>query len=229
MHRSRFSVLLCLGVATTLLLAGCTASSQQPDPGAQAPQSGQTNSPEELRQALQEFSEGRSNARILDDGQLRESIPSAEAWVKGLEVNPAECGLALTAPLGEQLEHAAMAALQLDDAFITLASYADAGQVAESFNAEEQRSERCSRYTVLQGGHHVAFHMARQPLATNAEQSTAHVLTSSDGGAANQQILVKAAAANLMITINQPLNPATQTEQLKELSGEVNRLLDLLD
>ncbi|MCW4465247.1 hypothetical protein OK351_06995 [Glutamicibacter sp. MNS18] len=226
MNTTRCTTLVAFFVSIGLLLVGCSPATDIPE--VQGTEPGQAHSPEELQQALEEFAEGRSGARILSDHQLRDSIPAAEAWLSELEVNPEECGLSLTSSLGQQLEHASMAALQLGDSFITLASYPDAGQLAASFEAEEQRSERCARYTVLRDGQHVAFHLAAQGLQTEARKSAAHVLTSSDGSAASQQVMVKAANGNVMITINQPLDKESRSEQFASLSEQVNDLLEVL-
>lgn len=230
MGKKRLTVLAPILAGVALLLSSCSGTPvSSPASSAQNIKAEREYSPEDLVRVLEQFAQGFPESNVLSDQQLRDSIPDAEAWLKELEVSPEECGLSITAPLGEQLEHATMAALQIEDSFITLAAYSDATLLAQSFEAEEQRNERCSRYTVLKGGQRVAFHMAEQELPTEAQKSAAHVLTSSDGTVASQQVMLKAADENLMMTISQPLHKESQSEQFAELAGQVNELFAALD
>lgn len=226
MGRARRSIVACLISLGVLALAACSGVEGTGQSGSVP--AGQAHGTDELQAVLRKFGESRENAKVISDQQLRDSIPAAQAWLQELEVNPEECGLTITGPLSEQLEHASMSALQLDASFITLASYEDAAQVAQNFADQEQRNERCARYTVLKDGRHVAFHMARQPVQTEAGKTAAHVLTSSDGATASQQLMIQAADGNIMITINQPLQKDNQSGQLAELAGQVDQLLELI-
>lgn len=230
MRGYRTKVLLSVLSATVLLLAGCSVAEPSVEQSTELEASTVSeHTAEELVRVLEVQATQHPNSQVLSDQQLRESIPAAEAWLQELEVNPEECGLTLSAPVAEQLEHAVMAALQMEDSLITLASYEDAKQLAENFDAGSERTERCSRYTVLNGSQRVAFHMAAQEVSTEAERTVAHVLTSSDGAASEQQLLLKVADGNVMITINQPLQNNAKDDQFQSLSQQVNELLAALD
>lgn len=230
MTKGRFGALGAAVMIGALLLGGCSSAAPAPAPSTeQTEDAGQVPTAAELTAVLEQFALDYPGSQVLSDQQLRDSIPAAEAWLQEVEVSPEECGLVMSAPLKEQLSQAAMAALQLEDSFITLAGYTDAEQLAQNFDAELERNERCSRYTVLNDGRRIAFHTALQELPTQARRTMAHVLTSSDGKASDQQIMVKVAHRNVMMTINQPLQNNAQAEQFESLSEQVNELLAALE
>jgi len=216
-------------VLLAAVLSGCTPS---PPSGAGAPAAeagpATDHTPEELHQALEHLAEGTEDAVILDDEELRQTIPAAQAWLEGVEVTPAECGPTLTVPLNDQLASATMAALRIGQGIIAVAAFRDTATLQEQLAKDEQLSDRCTRYTVLHDRRRVAYHLAQQQVHNEAEYSRAHLLTSSDGSEAAQQIVVRAAQDNVMVTISQPLDKATTAEQLASAAQQADDLLKLL-
>ncbi|GEM_PF-1411357 len=227
LRRGRRFTVLPLMVALSATMAGCSAEpTDAAEGGSQA--AAIERSASQMHDALNEFSQGAKDAHLIDDEELRRTIPAAQSWLKDIKVNPAECGPIMDIPLAEQLAGATMALLETDEGTVAAAAFKDTQTLNDQLAKDDELSSKCTRYTVLRGDKHVAYHLAKQPVSSGAEYSCAHLLTSSDGSAAMQQMVVRAAHGNLMVTISQPLDRKNQAQQLEQASEDADRVLELV-
>lgn len=214
---------LCLA---GLLLGGCSAPSGQTE---EIPGNAVQVNTDELENHLKEFVKDDSNAKVISDAQLRKSIPEAQAWIEGLSVSPSKCGVTFAAPVTEQLAKSKMAAVQFEDRYLTVAIYQDVQALKNQWESEAKASGECARYSVTIDGKTRAYHLAKQPMSTNAELNDAYVVTSSDGSKTQQQLVVRAARGNVMVGFQQQTSANQTQEQLQRASERINALFAELE
>ncbi|MFJ2619023.1 hypothetical protein [Glutamicibacter sp. NPDC087344] len=211
----------------TLLLAACSS----PTPGTTDDSLGPaiSRNAQELEDALNTFAGSHSGASVINDGQLRSTIPQAQQWLEDVEVNPSKCGITFAAPISEQLQNSVMGAVQLGDQLITVAVYPDSATLKSHWDTQASASTDCSRYSVKVDGESRAYHLAKQPVQSNAKLTEGYVVTESDGNKTSQQLIVRAATANILLGIQQETSGSTTATQLASATETVNQLIDQLD
>lgn len=184
---------------------------------------------QQLEEVLNQFAGDQPGATVITDAQLRSMIPKAQQWLEDVEVNPSKCGITFAAPIAEQLQNSVMGAVEVGDRLITVAVYQDSETLKSQWDAQAAASADCSRYSVKVDGESRAFHLAKQPVQSTAKLTEAYVVTGSDGKKTSQQLVVRAATANILLGIQQDTSGAATPEHLAAASATVDTLIDQLD
>jgi len=214
---------LCLGTVT---LASCSSAQPSPEPTPQ----GQVNAnAEQLQKILEDFAQSDAGAKVITDKQLRGTIPRAQEWLENVNVNPSKCGVTFAEPIADQLQSSTMGAIEFDDSYLTVAVYKDPQVLKKQWDAKTAVNEQCSRYSVTSGNESRAYHLAKQPLDSVAEQDESYVVTSSDGRSTQQQLIVRSATSNVLVGIQQSTSQGKSQQQLKDASAKINELLTKLN
>lgn len=209
---------LCL---VALLLSGCSAPTV---PVEETMGTSLELDENDVEKALKEFVKDDPKANVINDSQLRKSIPAAQEWIENIKVQPSKCGVVFAAPVAEQLKNAKMAAAQLADEYLTIALYPDSQTLKTQWDSEVSASAECARYSVTKDGKTLAYHLAEQRIATEAPLKDAYVITSSDGSTTRQQLVVRAAKGNLMIGFQQVTSAKLTAEQLEQIAEQIDSL-----
>lgn len=214
---------LCLA---GLFLSGCSTPAE---PTEETSGTALQINADELESHLKEFVKDDSRAEVISDAKLRKSIPEAQAWIEGLSVSPSKCGVTFAAPVTEQLANSKMAAVQFDDRYLTVAVYQEVQALKNQWESESKASGECARYSVTIDGKTRAYHLAKQSLKTKAELNDAYVVTSSDGSTTQQQLVIRAARGNVMISFQQQTSAKQTQEQLQHGAERIDALFEQLE
>lgn len=209
----------------SLLFTGCSQSEPVPEPSVE--ESVQLDS-EQLHQWLTQFSSADNEAKVLTEKQLRASIPKAQEWIDRANVNPQKCGVTIAQPISGQLDHASLGAVELQDSFLMVSVYDNPDILNDQWQAMKDSWEECARYSVSVGGQTRAYHVAQQPMDSDAAQDQSYVVTSSDGTKTRQQLVIRSMDANVLIGIQQPTTQGQTTEQVRIATTKINKLLSEL-
>lgn len=182
-----------------------------------------------LEAKLEEFAQGLPDAKVIDDQALRASIPAAEKWMESIKVDPAKCGVTFAEPISEQLKSSTMGAIEFGDSYLTVAVYEDPQVLKVQWEAQAAASSACSRYSVKSGDETRAYHLAKQPVESEAELNEGYVVTSSDGSATQQQLVIRSATSNVLIGVQQASAEGAVPERIKAATKTMQSLLDHLD
>ncbi|UTT40734.1 hypothetical protein NMP99_05460 [Glutamicibacter mishrai] len=214
---------ICLGTAT---LASCSTAQPAPEPTAQTVVDIDAD---QLQKILEGYSKDDANATVINDKKLRSSIPQAQEWLESVKVDPSKCGVTFAEPVADQLQNSTMGAIEFDDSYLTVAVYKDPQLLKKQWEAKASANEQCSRYSVTSGSESRAFHLAKQPIDSQAEHDESYVVTSSDGKTTQQQLIVRSATANVLIGIQRTTAKGQTQQQLKDASAKINELLKELN
>lgn len=214
-------------VFSVLLLASC--SEDGPIEGNNSNSTAVVLDAKQLETELQEFAESMPEAKVFGDKALRSSIPAAQDWMENIEVNPSKCGVTFAAPIAEQLKNATMGAIEYPGGYLTVALFKDEEVLKEQWQAKSEESSGCSRYTVKSGDESRAYHLAKQPVDTQAALNESYVVTSSDGSTTEQQLIVRSANSNVLIGLQEKRKSGTAAEQVSSATVAVQTLLGQLN
>jgi len=221
--KSYLAVAFCLA---TMTLASCSAAQPAPEPTPHAPV--KINA-DQLQKILEDFSKTDANAAVITDKKLRATIPKAQEWIESVKVNPSKCGVAFAEPVADQLQNSTMGAIEFEDRYLTVAIYKDPQVLKKQWDANASANEQCSRYSVTSGNESLAYHLAKQPMDSEAEQDESYVVTSSNGKTTQQQLMVRAATSNVLIGIQQPTSQGQTQQQVHGAAATINELLSELN
>lgn len=74
-----------------------------------------------------------------------------------------------------------------------------------------------------------AYHLAKQPVDTQAALNESYVVTSSDGSTTEQQLIVRSANSNVLIGLQEKRKSGTAAEQVSSATVAVQTLLGQLN
>ncbi|MGV2953042.1 hypothetical protein ACNPM8_12840 [Glutamicibacter sp. AGC46] len=211
--------------AAVLLIGGC--SSPEVETGASAVAPVQLDDGQ-LENLLEDFAKDEENSQVINDKQLRKSIPQAQEWIENAQVNPSKCGVTFAEPVADQLQSATMGAIEFEDSYLTVAIYKDPEVLQAQWVAKTEANADCSRYTVKLGNETRAYHIAKQPIDSAAGLADGYVITSSDGSSTKQQLIIRSANSNVLLGIQRSTSAANTANEVEEASGILQELMNRL-
>lgn len=178
-----------------------------------------------VERLLKDATNDDPKAVVLGDQQLRESIPKAQQWLEDVKVTPETCGITFAAPVAEQLKNSTLGVAQTKDQLLTLASYPDAGKLAEHWQQTTEAAKKCTRYSVNVDGQVRAYHLAKQPVAVQDLAADAWVVTSSDGTDTSQQLMVRALSGSSLAGVQRTVSGQVSKQDVAKAADQLAQLL----
>ncbi len=158
--------------------------------------------------------DGQDGTKILEDAELRASMPTIEEILASMKVKPAECGSFAVAGASEMMDRVTMAAVvfpaDADDlsTSVNLGSYDSADVIEQALAQAGQGSTKCSEFTLSMQGQEVSAVVEPAKADTSATTTLATVTNVETMGQNVQTLTVTGykGHSNVSVNISNPTN-----------------------
>lgn len=223
-------------IAGVLALTACGGSAEGTDEASSASSPSASATPTQTAEAEQYTAgdleaalaavkaEQNLSGQIASDQALRPQLEAAAEAIAQIVITPEECGDLATSNLGEKVDSANVAVMQLSptDA-LTVLSYEDVSFIEDQLESNAGQAEKCSEFSMEAGGL-VSTATAKQiDASTNAETTEAYssVVTTDGQTAESYQVSGFQGTVNITVSITNPSDPEAAIAAAEELIDAV--------
>ncbi|MDQ0094824.1 hypothetical protein [Paeniglutamicibacter psychrophenolicus] len=173
---------------------------------------------------------GPDGTKVLEDAELRASMPTIEQILAGMKVKPAECGSFAVAGASEMMDRVTMAAVvfppDADDlsTSVNLGSYDSADVIDQALAQADQGSTRCSEFTLSMQGQEVSAVVEPAKADTSATTTLATVTNVEMMGQNMQTLTVTGYKGHSNVSVNIS-NPTNLSKAVKEAEKYIDLAL----
>ncbi|WP_139194903.1 hypothetical protein [Arthrobacter sp. UCD-GKA] len=173
---------------------------------------------------------GQDGTKILQDAELRASMPTIEEILAGMKVEPAECGSFAVAGASGMMDRVTMAAVvfpaDADDlsTSVNLGSYDSADVIEQALAQAEQGSTKCSEFTLSVQGQEVSAVVEPAKADTSATTTLATVANVELMGQNMQTLTVTGYKGHSNVSVNIS-NPTDLGKAVKEAEKYIDLAL----
>lgn len=173
---------------------------------------------------------GPDGTKVLEDAELRASMPTIEQILAGMKVKPAECGSFAVAGVSEMMNRVNMAAVvfpaDADDlsTSVNLGSYDSAEVIDQALAQADQGSTKCSEFTLSMQGQEVSAVVEPARADTSATTTLATVTNVEMMGQNMQTLTVTGYKGHSNVSVNIS-NPTNLSKAVKEAEKYIDLAL----
>ena len=171
---------------------------------------------------------GQDGTKILEDAELRASMPMIEEILAEMQVKPAACGSFALAGASEMMDRVTMAAIVFPadandlSTSVNLGSYDSAEVIEQALAQADQGSTKCSKFTLSMQGQEVSAVVEPAKAKTSATTTIATVTNVEMMGQNMQTLTVSGYKGHSNVSVN-----ISNAKSLSKAVKEAEKYIDL--